>query len=107
VKTNLLDRTVYGGPFLDHMTAIADRIVKREMLSVLLSQDFSRRSLGIVARLQRCGAKRALPIVINGKQPACDRIAGFYVFAGSPLSGSGPRTVQRTRWRGDVRGALA
>src|SRR5215472_9474740 len=40
--------TILYKPLLDHVTAIADRIVKPDMLSVLLSQDTARHSLGIL-----------------------------------------------------------
>ena len=72
------------------MIAIADPIVKREVLSVLFAQDFSRRCLGIIARLSRFNAQLAFPVVKDAKQIACDRIAGFDNLAGIALSGSGP-----------------
>jgi hypothetical protein len=36
---------------LDCATATSDRMVKREMLSVLLAEEFAHRDLGILARL--------------------------------------------------------
>jgi len=62
---------------LDHVAAIADRIVKPEMLSVLLAYDLPRCRLKIVFRPHRCGAKRATFLIIDVQQTAGDRIAGF------------------------------
>lgn len=59
------------------MTAIIDRIVKRDVLSVLLAQDFPRRSLNIITRLYRFAAKHAIRLVIDAKQIARDRIAAL------------------------------
>src|SRR5262249_9166519 len=60
-----------------HVTAIADRIVKTDMLSVLLAYDLPRCRLKIVFRPHRCSANRAPFLPIDAKQPAGDRIAGF------------------------------
>ena len=49
------------------MIAIADPIVKREVLSVLFAQDFSRRCLGIIARLYRFNAQLASLITIDAQ----------------------------------------
>jgi hypothetical protein len=70
--------------------AIADPIVKREVLSVLFAQDFSRRWLGIIARLYRFNAQLAFPVVKNAKQIACDRIACFDDLARIKLIWIGP-----------------
>jgi hypothetical protein len=43
---------------------------------VLLAYDLPRCRLKIVFRPHRCGAKRALPVIKDGKQAPRDRIAG-------------------------------
>ena len=78
------------GGLLDYVTAIADRIVKPEMLSVLLAYDLPRCRLKIAFRPQRCGATRAFPLVIDAKQVVCDRIAGLDDLTGVALIGIGP-----------------
>jgi hypothetical protein len=76
---------------------------------VLFAQDFSRRCLGIIARLYRFNAQLACTVVKDAKQIACDRIAGFDDLARIKLIWIGPpyrathamaRRLRARRWRG-------